>query len=155
MNFRPWLILFVMMTTSLSGCFGEQQIDEGGIEPSYDVYPEPWERSQMQYDGSDIYSRVTQNGTFPIDAVQSVYVEVPSITAADGGSGLTGGAVVHLGLWMPVIEGCDWTAANLSADCQVPVIAEVGPYYNDGDVDALTPADRLGKFLIENYVPHG
>ena len=35
------------------------------------------------------------------------------------------------------------------------MIAEVGPYYNDGDVDALTPADRLGKFLIENYVPHG
>jgi hypothetical protein len=35
------------------------------------------------------------------------------------------------------------------------VIAEVGPYYNDGDVDALTPADRLGRMLIENYVPHG
>jgi hypothetical protein len=155
MNFRPWLILFVMLTTSLSGCFGEQQIDEGGIGTSYDVYPEPWDRSQMQYDDSDIYSRVTQNGSYPIDAVQSVYVAVPSITAADGGSGLTGGAEVHLGLWMPVIDGCDWTAANLSAECQIPVIAEVGPYYNDGDVDALTPADRLGKFLIENYVPHG
>ena len=37
----------------------------------------------------------------------------------------------------------------------MPVIAEIGPYYNDGDVDALTPADRLGKMLIENYVPHG
>ena len=38
---------------------------------------------------------------------------------------------------------------------KVPVIAEIGPYYNDGDVDALTPADRLGRFLIENFVPHG
>ena len=33
--------------------------------------------------------------------------------------------------------------------------AEIGPYYDDGDVDALTPADRLGRFLIENFVPHG
>ena len=31
MNFRPWLILFVLMATSLSGCFGEQTVDEGGV----------------------------------------------------------------------------------------------------------------------------
>jgi hypothetical protein len=155
MNFKPWLILFVMMTTSLSGCFGEQNIDDGGVTAPYDLFPEPWDRSEMQYLDSDIYSRVSVNGSYGIDAVQSIFVSVPSITAADGGSGVTGDAQVHLGLWLPVIEGCDWTSANLSAECQVPVIAEVGPYYNDGDVDALTPADRLGKFLIENYVPHG
>ena len=40
-------------------------------------------------------------------------------------------------------------------DCKVPVIADVGPYYDDGDVSATTPAERLGRFLIENYVPHG
>ncbi len=34
------------------------------------------------------------------------------------------------------------------------MISEVGPYYDDGDVSATTPADRLGRFLIENYVPH-
>ncbi len=150
MNFRPWLILFVLMATSLSGCFGEQTVDEGGETAPYDVYPEPWDRTEMQYVESDIYSRVTVNGSYGIDAVQSIFVQVPSITAADGGSGVTGDAQVHLGLWLPVIEGCDWTSANLSAECQVPVIAEVGPYYNDGDVDALTPADRLGTFLIEN-----
>jgi len=43
----------------------------------------------------------------------------------------------------------------LDESCLVPIIAEIGPYYDDGDVDALTPADRLGKMLIENYVPHG
>ena len=26
---------------------------------------------------------------------------------ADGGAGAAGGAEVHLGLWLPVIEGCD------------------------------------------------
>ena len=143
------------MTTSLSGCFGEPNAEEDEESTLFDVYPEPDQRSDIQYDDTDIYSRVTENGSYAIDAVQSVFVPVPTITAADGGSGITGNAEVHLGLWLPVIEGCDWTSANLSAECQVPVIAEVGPYYNDGDVDALTPADRLGKFLIENYVPHG
>ena len=57
---------------------------------------------------------------------------------------------------MPVIEGCDYSSTeNLSPECQVPVIAEIGPYYSDGDVDATTPANRLGRMLIENYVPHG
>jgi hypothetical protein len=109
----------------------------------------------VSYDDSDIYSRVTINGSNGIDTVRSVYVEVPTITAADGGSGITGGAEVHLGLWLPVIEGCDYESENIDESCLVPVIAEVGPYYDDGDVDALTPADRLGKMLIENYVPHG
>ncbi|MFB1005426.1 MAG: CocE/NonD family hydrolase [Candidatus Poseidoniaceae archaeon] len=155
MNLRPWLILFVLMTTSLSGCFGEQAGDDGEVMPAYDVYPEPWDRSDLLYDDSDVFSRVTNNGSYGIDTVRSVFVAVPSITLADGGAGATGGAEVHLGLWLPVIEGCDWEAGNVSAECQVPVIAEVGPYYNDGDVDALSPADRLGRMLIENYVPHG
>ena len=56
---------------------------------------------------------------------------------------------------MPVIEGCNWESDELSEGCKIPVITEIGPYYDDGDVDALTPADRLGRFLIENFVPHG
>ena len=105
----------------------------------------------MQYDDTDIYSRVSQNGSYAIDAVQSVYVPVPTITAADGGSGITGDAQVHLGLWLPVIDGCDWSGTNLTEGCQIPVIAEVGPYYNDGDVDALTYEASVNS--SENYVP--
>jgi hypothetical protein len=147
--------LFVLLTTSLSGCFGEQEAGDEPAAPLYDVYAEPWDRTEMVYDDSDVFARVTMNGSYGIDTVRSVFVPVPSITLADGGAGATGGAEVHLGLWLPVIEGCDWQAGNVFEVCQVPVIAEVGPYYNDGDVDALTPADRLGRMLIENYVPHG
>jgi hypothetical protein len=146
-------MLVIMLPAMFSGCFGEEDIVPASEEES--VYPQPWERADYTYVDSDVFSRVTVNGSFGIDAVRSVFIDVPTITAADGGAGLTGDAVVHLGLWLPVIEGCDWDAANLSEDCLVPVIAEIGPYYNDGDVDALTPADRLGRFLIENYVPHG
>ena len=147
------LMLVVLLPAMFSGCFGEDEvITNVEIEPAY---PAPWDRANIIYDNSDSFSRVTENGTYATDAVRSVYVDVPTITAADGGSGLTGDAAVHLGLWLPVIEGCDWESAELPDNCKVPVIAEVGPYYDDGDVDALTPAERLGRFLIENYVPHG
>ena len=154
MDLKPVLVVLLFSTSMLAGCFGEDTLEEL-IDGDTDVYPEPWDRAGLTYDDSDIYARVSTNGSYAIDAVRSVYVPVPSITAADGGAGLTGDATVHLGLWLPVIEGCDWESESLDASCQVPVIAEVGPYYNDGDVDALTPADRLGKMLIENYVPHG
>ncbi|CAI8289644.1 MAG: Xaa-Pro dipeptidyl-peptidase [Marine Group II euryarchaeote MED-G33] len=112
------------------------------------------ERTGKIYDDSDVFSRVSWNGSHAVGEVQSIFVEVPAITLKDGGAGATGDAEVHLGLWLPVIEGCDYTG-NISEECKIPVIAEIGPYYDDGDVDALTPADRLGRFLIENFVPHG
>ena len=155
MDVKPWLVMLLFTTSMLAGCFGDQKIDDGGLEAPYEVYPDPWDRTDLSYDDSDIYSRVSINGPHGTAEVQSVYVEVPTITAADGGSGVTGGAEVHLGLWLPVIEGCDYESESLDESCLVPVIAEIGPYYDDGDVDALTPADRLGKMLIENYVPHG
>jgi len=144
-----------MLSSSLAGCFG----DEAGndlpvLEEKH--YPDPWERSGIDYPAAgDEFSRVTTNGSHGIDTVRSVYVPVDTITAADGGAGLTGDAEVHLGLWLPIIDGCDWESTNLSKDCKVPMIAEIGPYYDDGDVSATEPANRLGRFLIENYVPHG
>ena len=154
MHWKPWLIILVMMSATLSGCLSDDSDGENGSS-SYVSYPEPWDRANLIYDNSDVFSRVTINGTYNTSAPQSIYVPVPTITAADGGAGITGGAEVHLGLWLPEIDGCDFTAGNISEECKVPVLADVGPYYDDGDVSATTPADRLGRFLIENYVPHG
>ena len=148
-------MLIFLLPSLLSGCFGED-LQNNDIAQEDMIYPESWERKDIIYDDTDIYSRVKTNGSYETGTVQSVYIPVPSITAADGGAGAAGGAVVHLGLWLPVIEGCDYASADdLNPDCLVPVIAEIGPYYDDGDVDALTPANRLGKMLIENYVQHG
>ena len=149
------LLLIFLLPSLLSGCFGED-LQNNKEESIVDGYPEPDDRYDLLYDDTDVFSRVTVNGSYLVGPVQSVFIPVPSITLADGGAGAAGGAVVHLGLWLPLIEGCDYSSSeNLTADCQVPVIAEIGPYYSDGDVDALTPADRLGRMLIENYVPHG
>ena len=146
-------LLVILLPAMFSGCFGEDSDATNTVQGIN--YPDPWERSSLEYLDTDVFSRVTENGSHGIDEVRSVYVPVDTITAADGGAGLTGDAEVHLGLWLPVIEGCDYTIEEISEECRVPVIAEIGPYYNDGDVDALTPANRLGRFLIENYVPHG
>tara|TARA_B100000674_G_scaffold100619_1_gene73186 strand:- start:4342 stop:6168 length:1827 start_codon:yes stop_codon:yes gene_type:complete len=148
------MLIFVFALPSLSGCMGS--IEDNGDEEEYNHWLPPVEqRSEMEYINDDDFSRVSKNGTYDTGEVQSVFVPVPSISASDGGAGLTGGAEVHLGLWLPEKEGCDLTASEVLEECKVPVIAEIGPYYDDGDVDALTPANRLGRFLIENYVQHG
>ena len=150
---RAILLTLVLFLAPLAGCFGTDQEDPQ-FEPTHWLPPVE-ERFDMIYQADDVFSRVSWNGSYGIGDSLSVFVPVPEIDASDGGAGVTGGAEVHLGLWLPIIEGCDWSSAELPVECQVPVIAEIGPYYDDGDVDALTPADRLGRFLIENFVPHG
>ena len=155
MGKRPDVILLaaLLFLTPLSGC-----LQGGGEETEPEKthwLPDVEDRSGKIYRSDDVFSWVSKNGTYLIDEVRSVYVPVPNIDASDGGAGVTGGAEVHLGLWLPLIEGCDWEYTDVPEECRVPVLAEIGPYYDDGDVDALTPADRLGRFLIENYVQHG
>ena len=146
--------LLVLLLGPLSGCFSDKIEEENVQEPSRWL-PDVENRSKMVYEDSDDFSRVSKNGTFGTLPVQSVFVDVPAITAADGGAGLTGNPMVHMGLWLPEIEGCDYSSEVVDEQCKVPVIAEVGPYYSDGDVSATEPANRLGRFLIENFVPHG
>ena len=147
------LLVLVFSLAPLSGCL-DSESEEQDQEPEHWL-PSVENRSEMHYRSDDVFSRVSWNGSFGIGEALSIYVPVPEIDATDGGAGVTGGAEVHLGLWLPVIEGCDWESGELSDGCKVPVLAEIGPYYDDGDVDAVTPADRLGRFLIENFVPHG
>ncbi|MBP50590.1 MAG: hypothetical protein CMA68_00695 [Euryarchaeota archaeon] len=148
------MLALLFLVPALSGCFGSEAKEEGTKEESHWLPPVE-DRSDMIYRDDDVFSRVSTNGSYQIGEVRSVYVPVPAISAVDGGAGLTGGAEVHMGLWLPLIDGCDMDSESLGEECRVPIIAEIGPYYDDGDVDALTPADRLGRFLIENFVPHG
>jgi len=147
------LIILTMILPIFSGCFGDSDESEIIEETGY---PSVWDRYDVDYRSDDVFSRVTINGSYETDEVRSVFVEV-DLPASQGGctTNIPTDCLVHLGLWLPVIDGCDWDSDNLSEECKVPAIAEIGPYYNDGDVDALTPADRLGRFLIENYVQHG
>jgi Predicted acyl esterases len=137
-----------------SGCFGSEVLT-GGEEEGEHWLPAVEDRANLVYRDDDVFSRVSINGSYGIGEARSIYVPVPAISVSDGGAGVTGGAEVHMGLWLPIIEGCDYDSAEIADECKVPILSEIGPYYDDGDVDALTPADRLGRFLIENFVPHG
>ena len=74
-------MLAVLLPAMFSGCFGE---DGAGniLDEEEAAYLQPWERAGEIYDDSDVFSRVTVNGSFGIDTVRSVYVDVPTITAA-------------------------------------------------------------------------
>ena len=151
---RTCLAVSLLLAPVFSGCIGENSTESKAIEEEHWL-PRVEDRSNLIYRDDDVFSRVRSNGSYPIDTVRSIFVPVPEITVSDGGAGAFGGAEVHLGLWLPIIEGCDMDSSDVPEDCRVPIITEIGPYYDDGDVDALTPADRLGRFLIENFVPHG
>ena len=92
------LLVMLFLTPMLSGCFGSDVLsgskdDEGHWLPSVE------EREHLTYANDDVFSRVSQNGSYGIDVVRSIYVSVPAITTSDGGAGVTGGAEVHMGLW--------------------------------------------------------
>ena len=106
---KPLLLSSIIFLSFMSGCFGYQE-EEAQIEQKHWLPPVE-ERSSRTYENNDVFSRVSINGAFLIDDVRSIFIPVPDIEFSDGGAGLTGGAEVHLGLWLPVIEGCEWESA--------------------------------------------
>ena len=82
------LAILLIVAAPLAGCFAEETMQMVEEEESRWL-PSVFDRSNMVYIDDDIYSRVSVNGSFDIDTVRSVYVEVPEITLADGGAALT------------------------------------------------------------------
>ena len=103
-----------------------------------------WERVNQNFNTTGSYSYTLESGQYNTIGPESVFIDV-DLPSSELGCTITDDCQVHLGLWLPDVPN----------GTKIPVIADVGPYYDDGDVDALTPANRLGKFLIENMVPHG
>jgi len=140
---RPLLSLAFIAALVLAGCVSPLQ--QAGVR---DALPEGLTdvqtRRELPFDLTGEYSRTLIDGAFGILDPLSVFVDL-QLPVTELGSAVDGSAKVHLGLWLPdVPEGT-----------KVPVIADIGPYYDDGDLPATEPALRLGKFLIENFVPHG
>ncbi len=127
----------LLASTVLAGCITGD--DVGSSSTNVDDVT-----SAASYVTDGPYSFTLEEGTHDILPVVSEFIEV-EIPVTEGGAGAAGTAEVHMGIWLPdVPEGTT-----------VPVVADVGPYYGDGDVPATEPAERLGGFLIENLVPHG
>ena len=92
-----------------------------------------WERVNQNFNTTGSYSYTLESGDFDIMGPESVFIDV-DLPSSELGCTITDDCQVHLGLWLPDVPN----------GTKIPVIADVGPYYDDGDVDALTPANRLG-----------
>ena len=73
MDFRPWLILLVMLSASLSGCLGEDDAIDSMLD-EMDIYPEPWDRADLQYEDNETFSRVTMAGLYEIGEVRREFL---------------------------------------------------------------------------------
>tara|TARA_B100001750_G_scaffold104174_1_gene82424 strand:+ start:2402 stop:4177 length:1776 start_codon:yes stop_codon:yes gene_type:complete len=146
--------LLILLSSALFSLANDKEEPIIIIDPVDNGLVPVWERYQQPYNVTGPWSTTLLHGVHDVSEVSSVYVPV-TLPSDEGGCATTGDCEVHMGLWLPVMEGCDLTISPVPDECRVPVITDVGPYYDDGDVDALTPANRLGRFLIENMVPHG
>jgi predicted acyl esterase len=158
--------LFALSLTA--GCLdsrsGDDAVDAlpGSLVPVEERYLQP-------YVTEGDWSQVLTSGAYQIlpGVGRLIDVAVPTGNGAPV-------QLVHMGLFFPDIPGCDFPDASDAAsaiggatveepatfpdECKVPVLADVGPYYGEGllgDLHATEPANRLGRFLIENLVPHG
>jgi predicted acyl esterase len=168
---RPLRALFlttIVFVTALAGCTTTDDTEPDApldIETALaDGITTLAERERLPFDVTHERSRTLIPGVFGILDGLGVYVDVP-LPVTEGGAALNplDPPRAHLGLFLPDIPGCDWSAASLPDECKVPVVADAGPYYRtpgstlapEGDNPATEPAGRLGGFLIENLVPHG
>ncbi len=154
------LALLAVLSLAISGCIGDGSplSDLESDDPTAENLSSTTsvhERAQLPFNTTGTWSHVLEPGSF--DILEPLSINVPvDLPAEEGGAAVTGDAQVHMGLFLPDIEGCDWESDEIDPACQVPVIADVGPYYGDGDVPAdQRDSGRLGEFLISEFVPQG
>lgn len=116
-----------LVLIAFSGCFG-------GGGGSDDPYPRPslWERKDADWNYSGSYSLPLKVGPYAQLPVEEWVVPF-ELGMEEGGAALTGGGRVHLAVWRP----------DVPDGMEVPVIADVGPYYESKDGAARPSYMRL------------
>lgn len=181
---RRWILLTACTLTLLAGCIGavDEDVDPAATPtPTTDVQ----DRHAMGFTTDlDTKSETLEEGPFDVTLPGRSIDVMVDLPATEGSAAATDRANMHMGLFLPEIPGCDWEIPDavtaetpqsitgneeLPQDCHIPVIATVGPYFSpspnttltdeavamEGDNPATWPAERLGGFLIDQFVPHG
>ena len=133
-------------------------IIQESIDEEYDMRVPVWARSQLDYDTSQPYSFVLNQGTYQLletdNEFDSVHVMIPyNLPLSEGGAAATcqfGGECpqISLAYWRPKVP----------SGMKVPVIAEFGPYFGETSAstpDVSQPGSWLGVSVIQNLLPHG
>ena len=136
----------LVLTMSLSGCFGSDEAQEIGSEESH--YPDIYTRHTIDWNWSDSYSYVLEPGPYTALEVQEAFIEVDTSDIWETGPPTSN---VHLSYWLP---------SNTQDGEQVPVIAVISPYFSYGQPGDESGATNVvgagrGEFIFDNYIPHG
>ncbi len=188
-----WLTVALTIALLTAGCVGAldqgDELEDASADGPKDPITRVQDRHELNFTIDEGPSDTLEDGPYEILEGLGVKVNVP-LPATEGAAAAAGMAEVHMGLFLPDIPGCDFDQldlgetvdladiealdGNASTDegCQVPVVADIGPYYSastdeapvtggqgptqlEGDTVATEPAERLGGFLIRQLVPHG
>ena len=142
-----WLLTLLVLLGPMSGCLGASQ--SGGEAPVEDsMYPDVWDRHQLDWNWTDSYSYVLEPGPYTALDVQEATFEVDTSDVWETGPATSN---VHLSYWLP---------SNTETGEQVPVIAVVSPYFSYGQPGDESGATNVvgagrGEFIYDNYIPHG
>lgn len=138
MRAPSWLISTLFLSLVFAGCVTNGQPAAGLTAASATAgraFPDASAFAVNGPDGKPLEWSVTvEKGAFAI--LPGKVMKVPSVD----------GTQLNIGVFLP----------DVPAGTRVPVMMDVGPYFGEVDDDVGTPAHvRLGKFLVENFVPHG
>ena len=86
----------LVLTMSLSGCFGSDEAQEIGSEES--LYPDIYSRHTLDWNWSDSYSYVLEPGPYTALEVQEAFIEVDTSDIWETGPPTSN---VHLSYWLP------------------------------------------------------
>ena len=140
-----YLMIFLLISTSLSGCIGNE---ESLISDEEETYPSIWDRHLLEWNANGSYSIVLKPGPYHALDVQDTYISVDTSSVWESGPSE---AEVHLSYWLP---------SNTELGEKVPVIAVISPYFSYGQPgsesgDTSTVGAGRGEFIFENFIPHG
>ena len=128
------------------------------IEEEYEMRVPVWARSQLNYETTQPYSFVLNQGTYELletdNEFESVHVMIPyDLPLSEGGAA----ASCQFGGECPQISLAYWRP-KVPSGMKVPVIAEFGPYFGETSAstpDVSQPGGWLGVSVIQNLLPHG
>ena len=142
----PIALVLLLILTSLSGCFGSEEITNHPEEGPF--YPLLEERHTEEWKWNHTFSYVLEEGPYHALEVQDTYITVDTSTIWENGPD---SSEVHLSYWLP---------SNTEEGEKVPVIAVISPYFSFGQPgsesgDTSVVGGGRGEFIFENFIPHG
>src|SRR5688572_20533417 len=119
---QRWLLAILLVAPLLAGCASNDSDDDDGsgevVTPT--TGRTAFERVALPFNVTGDWSWTLEQGIFGILPGIGVFVDVEMPLTELGATVFDPeGPRAHLGLFLPDIPGCDWSAASLADECKV------------------------------------